>query len=240
MRHPGYQAGHRRSDVRSSSREPRLTHVDSSSLYGPHQSRFARYLERRELRRPDPGARELRRRLLVGLRGSVIEVGAGDGRSFEHYPPEVSRLVAVEPDAAARAAAAERARGARMPIEIVDGLAEHSRPRTDPSTPRSSWACSAASPIPCRHCENYAGSPRRAASSDSGSTSARNVLFRGVQRAADRLFWTRSLGGCETTRDTEAAIRTAGYEIETLERGFHSSSLLTITSAPYVLGIARS
>ncbi len=69
---------------------------------------------------------------------------------------------------------------------------------------------------------------------------SKHVLFRGVQRAADRLFWTRSLGGCETTRDTEAAIRTAGYEIETLERGFHSSSLLTITSAPYVLGIARS
>ena len=36
------------------------------SLYGPEQSRFARLLERRELRRPDPVARELRRRLLSG------------------------------------------------------------------------------------------------------------------------------------------------------------------------------
>ena len=41
-------------------------------LYGPQQSRFARFLERREQRRPDPGARELRRRLLAGLEGRVL------------------------------------------------------------------------------------------------------------------------------------------------------------------------
>jgi ubiquinone/menaquinone biosynthesis C-methylase UbiE len=68
---------------------------------------------------------------------------------------------------------------------------------------------------------------------------SRNALFRAAQRSADRLFWTTSLGGCETTRDTEGAIRAAGFRIEWIERGFHSSSLLTITSAPYVLGVAR-
>ena len=68
---------------------------------------------------------------------------------------------------------------------------------------------------------------------------SRNRAFRAVQRSADRLFWTKALGGCRTTRDTEAAIRGAGFRIETIERGFHSSSVLTITSAPYVLGIAR-
>ena len=54
-----------------------------STLYGPGQSRFARYLERRERERPDPVANELRRRVLAGLRGRVLEVGCGDGRSFE-------------------------------------------------------------------------------------------------------------------------------------------------------------
>ena len=57
-----------------------------STLYGPHQSRFARYLERRERERPDQVADELRRRLLAGLRGRVLEIGCGDGSSFEHYP----------------------------------------------------------------------------------------------------------------------------------------------------------
>ena len=74
------------------------TEPSGSTLYGPQQSRFARFLERREQRRPDPGARELRRRLLAGLEGRVLEVGSGDGRSFEHYPPEVTALLAVEPD----------------------------------------------------------------------------------------------------------------------------------------------
>src|SRR3954447_425461 len=95
-----------------------------STLYGPRQSRFARYLELRERARPDPAARELRRRLLAGLHGAVIEVGCGDGRSFEHYPPSVTRLLAVEPDPTARAAAIERARTTAVPIEVVEGTAE--------------------------------------------------------------------------------------------------------------------
>ena len=218
-----------------------LTQVDSGSLYGPQQSRFARHLERRELRKPDPGARELRRRLLVGLRGRVLEVGAGDGRSFEHYPAEVSRVLAVEPDATARAAAAERARDAGVPIEIIDGLAD-ALPAEDKSFDAAvvmGVLCSVPDPA-------EALAELRRVLAPGGQlrfwehVCSRNVLFRGLQRAADRLFWTRSLGGCETTRYTEAAIQSAGFEIETLERGFHSSSLLTITSAPYVLGIARS
>jgi hypothetical protein len=77
--------------------------------------------------RPDLIARELRRRLLGGLRGRVIEVGSGDGRSFEFYPPAVNGILAVEPDPTARAAAEERARSARVPIEIVEGFAERVR-----------------------------------------------------------------------------------------------------------------
>ena len=66
-----------------------------------------------------------------------------------------------------------------------------------------------------------------------------NPAFRAVQHAVDALYWTRALGGCRTTRDTEAEIRAAGLEVTTIERGFHSSSPLTVTSAPYVLGVAR-
>jgi SAM-dependent methyltransferase len=216
------------------------TESSGSTLYGAQQSRFARFLERRERRRPDPGARELRRRLLAGLAGRVLEVGSGDGRSFEHYPPEVTTLLAVEPDPAARESAAERARAAAVPVEIVGGVAER-LPAEDGSFDAvvvMGVLCSVSEPaVVLQELRRVLG--------DGGElrfwehVRSSHVWFRAVQRIVDRLFWTRALGGCETTRDTEAAIRASGFRFERLERGFHSSSFLTITSAPYVLGVAK-
>ncbi len=210
------------------------------SLYGPEQSRFARYLERREVRRPDAGYRELRRRLVAGLGGNVIEVGAGGGPTFEHYPREVVRLLAVEPDPVAREQAAERAAGLPFPVEIVEGLADR-LPAADDSYDAavvSGVLCSVPGPHASlrelRRVVRPGGELRFLEHVRSDSRA-----FRALQRAVDRLFWTRALGGCETTRDTLGAIRAAGFEVESLERGFHSSSPLTITSAPYVLGTAR-
>jgi SAM-dependent methyltransferase len=209
-------------------------------LYGPQQSRFARYLDRREQRRPDREARELRRRALAGLTGNVVEVGSGDGRSFEHYPPGVEHLLAVEPDATAREAASERARGAAIPIEVVCGTAEE-LPAEDGAFDAAvlmGVLCSVGDPAAAlrelRRVLRPGGELRFWEHVRSG-----NAAFRALQRATDAVFWTRALGGCETTRDTATAIAAAGFEIVTLERGFHSSSLLTVTSAPYILGTAR-
>lgn len=43
------------------------------------------------------GLDELRHPLLAGLTGDVIETALGEGRNLPHYPPQVDRLVAVEP-----------------------------------------------------------------------------------------------------------------------------------------------
>jgi SAM-dependent methyltransferase len=221
-------------------RDPHGEALSESSLYGPAQSRFARYLERREARRPDPGFRELRRRLVAGLRGAVVEVGAGGGPTFEHYQPEVERLLAVEPDPVARAQAAERAASVPIQIELAEGLAD-SLPAADASFDAavvSGLLCSVPEP-------NAALAELRRVLRPGGElrflehVRSRNLAFRGLQRAVDVLYWTRALGGCETTRDTLGAIQAAGFEIASLERGFHSSSVLTITAAPYVLGVAR-
>ncbi len=214
--------------------------MSESTLYGAQQSRFARYLERREQRRPDPIAREIRRRALAGLSGEVIEVGSGDGRSFEHYPREVRRLLAVEPDPTARATAAPRAEAAPFSIELVGGDAG-ALPAPDESFDAAvvmGLLCSVPDPAAAlaelRRVLRPGGELRFWEHVRSG-----NVVFRGIQRGTDRLFWTRALGGCETTRDTEAAIRSAGFTIAELDRGFHSSSALTITCAPYITGVAR-
>ena len=185
-------------------------------------------------------ARELRRRLLSGLRGRVLEVGCGDGRAFELYPPQVEAVLAVEPDPVARDVAKERAAAAVVPIEVVEGSAER-LPAQDRAFDAvvAVWVlCSVADPTAAlsefrrvltpegelRFYE-HVRSPHRA--------------FRGLQHTVDRLYWTRALGGCRTTRDTEAAILAGGFELVSIERGFDSSSLLTITSAPYIVGTAR-
>ena len=168
----------------------------------------------------------------------MIEVGSGDGRSFEHYPPGVERLLAVEPDATARVAAANRALDAVIPIEVVDGTAE-TLPAEDGAFDAAvlmGVLCSVHDPAAAlgelRRVLKPGGELRFWEHVRSG-----NAAFRALQHATDSLFWTKALGGLgETTRDTMAAIRAAGFEIVTLERGFHSSSLVTITSAPYILG----
>ena len=211
-----------------------------SRLYGPHQSRFACHLERRERERPDPVARELRRRLLVGLRGRVLEVGCGDGRSFEHYPTRVTQLVAVEPDPNARAVAAECARTAAVPIDVVNGTAE-ALPAEDGSFDAVvSMGVLCTVPDPAATLAEV-----RRVLEPTGElrfwehVRSRQLPLRLLQRSLDMLFWTRALGGCRTTRDTEATIATSGFELVSLDRGFHSSSPVTITAAPYIIGIAR-
>jgi ubiquinone/menaquinone biosynthesis C-methylase UbiE len=214
--------------------------VPDTALYGPTQSRFARLLERREERHPDEAARELRGRLLSGLRGRVIEIGCGDGRAFEHYPPEVESVLAVEPHPVARAAAEERAAAAPVPIEVVAGFAE--RLSADDDAFDAAVAIWVLCSVP--HPDAALREIRRVLAAGGAlwvyeHVRSPHVAFRAVQHATDSLFWTRSLGGCRTTRDTEHAIRAAGFEFDRIERGFQSSSLLTITAAPYILGVAR-
>ncbi len=185
-------------------------------------------------------SQELRRRLLAGLRGRVIEIGCGEGRAFELYPARVESVLAVEPDPTARAAAAERAGSAPVPVQVVDGLADR-LPAADGTFDAAvlMWVlCSVPDPaaalaevarvlVPDGELRVYE------------HVRAAGPAFRLAQRAFDAAYWTRALGGCRTTRDTEAEIRAAGFRFAALDRGFHSSSVLTITAAPHIVGIAH-
>src|SRR5215213_11490783 len=64
-----------------------------------------------------------RRRLLEGLSGRVIEVGAGNGLNFSLYPETVERVLAIEPEPLLREAAVEEAAKAPVEIEVIDGVA---------------------------------------------------------------------------------------------------------------------
>ncbi|HEU4666928.1 MAG TPA: class I SAM-dependent methyltransferase [Arthrobacter sp.] len=165
------------------------------------------------------GMDQRRRALLTGLSGEVVEVGAGDGLNFPHYPPAVTRVLAVEPEPHLRRLAREAASDAPVPVEVVDGLAER-LPCTDGSADAvvvSLVLCSVADQAAAlqeirrvlkpggrlRFLEHVrADTPR---------------LVR-VQRVLDATLWPRLAGGCHTGRDTAAAIERAGFTIQRLDR----------------------
>jgi hypothetical protein len=81
--------------------------------------RFARTYLRTSKTAEERGATEHRRRLLEGLAGTVVEVGAGHGLNFPLYPAEVTEVIAVEPEPTVRAAAERSA--ADSPVPSGDG-----------------------------------------------------------------------------------------------------------------------
>lgn len=66
------------------------------------------------------GGKDHRERLVADAGGEVLEVGAGTGRNLVHYR-RATRVVAVEPDPDMRARAAEAARRAVVPVDVVEG-----------------------------------------------------------------------------------------------------------------------
>lgn len=85
---------------------------------------FARVYTRISTRMEDAGVGVHRHDLLAGLAGSVLEVGAGNGLNFSHYPATVTSVLAVEPEQYLRALAAGHAQLAAVPVTVTDGTAE--------------------------------------------------------------------------------------------------------------------
>jgi SAM-dependent methyltransferase len=71
----------------------------------------------------EAGMDEHRAALGRGLRGRVLEIGAGTGAMFRHYGPDVD-LVALEPDASFLELARPKAKSAACRVELVAGSAE--------------------------------------------------------------------------------------------------------------------
>lgn len=200
---------------------------------------FARMYERLAPKMEKAGATEHRARTLVGLEGRVIEVGAGNGMNFPHYPEGVTEVVAVEPENRLRASAVKAAASASVPIEVVAGLAD-ALPVED-----GSFDAAVASLVLC----SVADQPRAIAELHRVVKPGGDLRFyehvvanhpfrRGVQHFATRTFWPHVAGGCHLDRDTTAAIRDGGFEIEALDRFGFSPSWFE-PEMPHILGRAR-
>jgi ubiquinone/menaquinone biosynthesis C-methylase UbiE len=200
-----------------------------------HHPLFARLYMRTATSAEDP----YRRELLDGLTGSAIEVGAGHGLNFAHYPSTVERVLAVEPEAVLRTAALEAAAQAPVAVEVVEGVAGQ-LPADD-----GEFDAAVASLVLCSVPDQQRALAELQRVIRPGGelrfyehVVSQGTFARGVQRFADATFWPRVAGGCHLTRDTHAAIEQAGFQIETSRR-FGFSPGPPVPQIPHILGTAR-
>lgn len=168
----------------------------------------------------DAGGMAARRQeLLADLAGHVIEIGAGTGANFGHFPSTVTRVLAVEPEPRLCAIASVAARTAPRPVQVTSGLAA-ALPADDVS-----YDAAVVSFVLCSVPD------QRAALAD-----IRRVLRPGgrlyflehvradsatlvrAQRMLDATVWPHLFGGCHLGRDTAAAIERAGFTISKLDK----------------------
>lgn len=210
--------------------------ADRSTVHHPI---FARFYTRVAAAADRMGAAEHRTRLLAELAGRVVEVGAGNGLNFEHYPSSVVEVVAVEPDRYLRARAEVMARRVDVRV-IVVGASAGALPLAD--------ACLDAGVASLVLCSvpgqrEALAELHRVIRPDGELRFYEHVLASDArwarrQRRADPI-WSRLAGGCHLSRETERAITDSGFEIEDCARFWFRPSWLAALAAPHILGRAR-
>ncbi|MFJ4777546.1 class I SAM-dependent methyltransferase [Streptomyces sp. NPDC088762] len=206
-----------------------------------HHPLFARFYARAgAIAETRAGFGALRTELLHGVSGRVIEIGAGNGLNFAHYPRAVSEVVAVEPERTLRRRAASAALRAEVPVDIVPGAAE--------ALPVKSEAFDAAvvSLVLCtvRDLPRSLAELHRVLRPDAELRFFEHGLAPGpgmaaVQHALDRTVWPRLFGGCHTARDPLASIEAAGFRIVS-HRSFRVPERGPVLPTSYcVMGAAR-
>ena len=200
---------------------------------------FARYYARVSPGMDAEGMVAYRQRALAGLAGSVIEVGAGNGLNFAHYPAEVTRVLAVEPDPYLRQIAGEHAGQATVAIEVSDGVAE-SLPGAD-----GSFDAAVVTLVLCSVADQRAvlAEVRRVVRPGGELRFLEHVRadtpgLRRVQRVLDATIWPPLLGGCHVGRDTLTAIAGAGFIVTRSEAFRFPATQIPVPASPHVWGIA--
>jgi ubiquinone/menaquinone biosynthesis C-methylase UbiE len=161
--------------------------------------------------------RPARARVCEGLVGAVVEVGFGTGLNVPYYPPEVTKVVAVEPSQLCQRIAEPRIADSAVPVELGGLTGERlDLPSGEFDAVLSTWTLCT---IP---------------DWDAALAELRRVLKPGgtlhfvehghapdanVARWQQRLepMQKRLVGGCHLTRHIDEHIEKAGFEIDRMD-----------------------
>jgi ubiquinone/menaquinone biosynthesis C-methylase UbiE len=149
------------------------------------------------------GLAEQRQRMLAGLVGETVEIGAGNGLNFAHYPQSVPMVHAFEPDPYLRALAMQAAEHATVSVSVGEAIAE------DLPLEEGSVDAAVASLVLCSvkdldraiaelHRVVRLGGELRF----NEHVASAHPLRRALQRTADATLWPVISGGCHLGRET--------------------------------------
>ena len=202
---------------------------------------FARVFARLSAQAEKHGQTDHRRELLADLSGRVIEMGAGHGLNFPHYPSAVDEVVAIEPERYLRELALRAAAEASVDVSVVDGLAQ--RIPADDATFDAGVASLVLCSVPD---QQEALAELRRVIRPGGELRFYEHVISGksgvarAQRIAEKTgLWPLVGGGCHPARDTAAAIEAAGFRIESCRRFDFRPVLVEVIVEPRILGVAR-
>jgi SAM-dependent methyltransferase len=172
---------------------------------------------------------DVRQRVCAGLVGEVVELGFGSGLNVPHYPPAVTRVLAVEPSDVGYRLGAARIAASRVPVErIGPDAARLPLPDASVDAALSTWTLCTVPDV------------------EAALAEVRRVLRPGgrlhllehglspdprVARWQHRLDGLQGLvaGGCHVDRPVAELVRAAGLQLERLENRYEPGT-------PKVLG----
>lgn len=165
----------------------------------------------------EAGLRDLRREVLAGAEGRVLELGAGTGLNLELYPPDVSDLTLTEPDPHMVKQLRKRVDSLGHPAQVVQAPGEN-LPFEDDSFDTivvTLVLCTVPNPTATL------AEVKRVLKPDGQFLFLEHVRSTdpGIAKWQDRLEkpWRFIGDGCHCNRDTEATIKAAGFALSNVE-----------------------
>jgi ubiquinone/menaquinone biosynthesis C-methylase UbiE len=167
-------------------------------------------------RAENAGIGEKRRRLLAGLEGEVLEIGAGTGASLAYYE-RAAGVVALEPDPSMAKRLPAKAAEAQVPVDVMTGSADAL------PFPDESFDAAVSTFVLCSVEDQAAALAEARRVLKPGGKLVLLEHVRGEDRVArwqDRLtpLHRKLFGNCHLNRDTLAAATAAGFDTAGVER----------------------